>query len=79
MEFHLKKRPDKCLVCSLTYGLPQVFSKHPVINVKGIVEQIGQILINKKECKECTGWELGRTQEISDDLHTIPLVLFLNK
>jgi len=29
-EFHLKQRPGKCLACNLTYGLPQVFSRHGV-------------------------------------------------
>ena len=29
-EFQLKQRPGKCLACNLTYGLPNVFSRHPV-------------------------------------------------
>jgi len=36
-EFHLTQRPGKCLRCNLTYGLPDVFSRHPLINVKGLV------------------------------------------
>ena len=35
-ELRLTQRPGKCLACNLTYGLPQVFSRHPVINVQGI-------------------------------------------
>jgi hypothetical protein len=35
--FHLTERPGKCLSCSLTYGLPHVFSRHPVIGVAGLV------------------------------------------
>ena len=34
--FHLTERPGKCLSCSLTYGLPQVFTRHPLLAV-GIV------------------------------------------
>jgi hypothetical protein len=38
--FHLTERPGKCLSCSLTYGLPHVFSRHPVIGVAGLVRDI---------------------------------------
>jgi hypothetical protein len=68
--FQLKKRPDKCLVCSLTYGLPNVFMRHPVIDAKGIVSQI-ETLVGPD--LTCTGWSLGKTREISPDLHVIPL------
>lgn len=71
-EFHLSKRPDKCLRCNLTYGLPQVFSKHPVIDVKGVVEKLQQELNGKVNC---VSWSLGETQEISSDLHVIPLTV----
>ena len=27
----LLQRPGKCLACNLTYGLPQVFSRHPLL------------------------------------------------
>lgn len=72
MNFRLDRRPDKCLVCSLTYGLPNVFSRYPVIDVKGIVGRIQTLL---GPGLTCTGWRLGRTHEISPDLHTIPLTL----
>ncbi|MCP3901462.1 MAG: pancreas/duodenum homeobox protein 1 [Desulfobacteraceae bacterium] len=78
LEFHLIQRPDKCLVCNLTYGLPQVFSKHPIINIKEIVNQIEKILIEKEENKKCVAWELGRTNEISRELHVIPLVISIS-
>ncbi|MCK5542248.1 MAG: pancreas/duodenum homeobox protein 1 [Desulfobacterales bacterium] len=75
LAFHLTQRPGKCLVCNLTYGLPQVFSKHPIININGIVNKVQTLLIQKKEEKKCVGWELGRTQEVSRELHTIPLII----
>jgi hypothetical protein len=75
LEFHLIQRPDKCLVCNLTYGLPQVFSKHPIININEIVNQIEKILTDKKEDKKCGEWELGRTHEVSRELHIIPLLI----
>jgi hypothetical protein len=72
LEFHLTQRPGKCLACNLTYGLPTVFSKHPVINIKEIVKKIEPLL---KEDKKCTSWELGKTVEISRELHIIPLLI----
>ena len=38
--FELHQRAGRCLVCSLTYGLPQVFERHPIINLKGLVSDI---------------------------------------
>ena len=73
-EFHLKERPGKCLACNLTYGLPQVFSRHPVINVKGVVQAIDQLLEGKARCGE---WRLGRTHEVSRKLHIVPLAIKL--
>ena len=75
LEFNLIQRPGKCLVCNLTYGLPRVFSKHPIININEIVKKIETLLTQKKENKKCIGWELGRTHEISRELHIIPLVI----
>jgi len=73
-EFQLHQRPGKCLACNLTYGLPQVFKRHPVIDVNGLVEEIGKRLNGKFRCN---GWELGATRELSNDLHVIPLVISL--
>lgn len=72
LAFNLVKRPGKCLVCSLTYGLPNVFSRHPLINIKGMVKKI----------EEGTGiriksWRMGDTEEQSTALHTIPFYLNL--
>ncbi|WP_027178253.1 hypothetical protein [Maridesulfovibrio bastinii] len=70
-EFRLKQRPGKCLACNLTYGLPQVFSRHPVINVKGVVEDVCEILGKDSPAE----WNLGTTTELSRQLHAIPLVI----
>ena len=74
--FDLKQRPGKCLTCSLTYGLPHVFSRHPVINVKERVKQIEHLL---GEDAHCCDWQLGTTREVSSVLHTVPLTIFLKK
>jgi len=72
LAFNLHQRPGKCMVCSLTYGLPNVFSRHPLINIKGMVDQMVQKGIPVKD------WQLGDTQEDSSVLHTIPLYLNLD-
>ncbi|MDR0466687.1 MAG: pancreas/duodenum homeobox protein 1 [Deltaproteobacteria bacterium] len=68
--FELRQRPGKCLACNLTYGLPQVFERHPLINLKGLAGELGRL----------AGWDaqklnvqLGRTEESSPELHLIPL------
>jgi hypothetical protein len=75
-EFQLRQRPGKCLACNLTYGLPQVFKRHPVIDVGGLTAEIANRLDGKFQCGE---WELGATRELSRELHVIPLVLSLDK
>jgi hypothetical protein len=72
-EFKLLQRPGKCLVCSLTYGLPQVFSRHPVINMDGITDVVAGLVGS-----DSASWELGNTREISRDLHLIPLKITLS-
>ena len=76
LAFELRQRPGKCLACNLTYGLPQVFERHPIINLKGLVSDIASR----------AGWELddvwwriGTTESLSSALHRIPLVLIQNK
>lgn len=71
LAFNLTQRPDKCLVCSLTYGLPNVFSRHPLINIKGMMEKIEAHGIIVKN------WQLGQTEENSSSLHVIPLFIDL--
>ena len=75
-EFQLRQRPGKCLACNLTHGLPQVFKRHPVINVNGVVEEIGKRLNGKFQC---SGWKLGATRELSNELHVIPLIVSLEQ
>ena len=69
-QFELIRRPGKCLACNLTYGLPQVFTRHPIVNVKQIVSDIDNLLPGNVTCRE---WQLGQTREISSDLHILPL------
>jgi hypothetical protein len=78
LEFMLRltQRPGKCITCSLTYGLPEVFSRHPIININGLVQNIGALLNGKVRC---VGWKLGSTLEISKDVHAIPLDIFLER
>ena len=73
-ELHLTERPGKCLACNLTYGLPEVFSRHPLINIQGMVEKIEVMLDGQAKCLD---WKLGSTQTESDNLHTIPLTIYL--
>ena len=75
-EFQLEERPGKCLVCNLTYGLPEVFSRHPIINIKGLVSEIDQILAGQWKCAE---WQLGTTREVSRKLHILPLVITITR
>ena len=66
MELH--QRPGKCLMCSLTYGLPQVFRRHPIINAKGIAQGIAE-----KMGWAAFDWEIGPTHEDSPQMHWLPL------
>jgi hypothetical protein len=75
-RFDLHRRPGKCLVCNLTYGLPQVFLRHPIINIEKLVHGIENRLAGKATCSR---WELGETKEISSDLHVVPLTIFLDR
>jgi hypothetical protein len=72
--FNLIRRPGKCLACNLTYGLPQVFSRHPALDIEGLVQKFQQTMEQKAEI---THWQLGETREISRDLHVIPLKVFI--
>ena len=69
-EIRLTQRPGKCLACNLTYGLPQVFARHPVINVGGIADAVAQAV----GCGSAA-WQLGVTREMSRELHVIPLMI----
>ena len=70
--FELRQRPGKCLACNLTYGLPNVFARHPIINVQGLVAQIERLMDRNTRC---VSWKLGATQEISPRRHRVPLII----
>ena len=72
-EFQLEQRPGKCLACNLTYGLPEVFSRHPVINIAELVKGIMRLLSKHTDPVQ---WKIGATREISEKLHVIPLNIF---
>jgi len=76
MDLQLHQRPNRCLACNLTQGLPQVFSRHPVINVKGLVKDIESLL---GDTYRCPSWSLGYTEQQSRSLHVIPLKIVLEK
>jgi hypothetical protein len=73
-ELELQERPGKCLACNLTYGLPQVFSRHPVLNLNGVVLEIEKVLQGKARCRS---WSLGRTNPRTRTVHVIPFTLTL--
>ncbi|ACN15784.1 conserved hypothetical protein [Desulforapulum autotrophicum HRM2] len=74
-EFHLKQRPGKCLACNLTYGLPTVFSRHPIINLDRITSEINTLLDGTALC---TGWEVKNTVEVDRSLHLLPVIFSIN-
>ena len=71
LAFELRQRPGKCLKCSLTYGLPQVFKRHPVLNVATVARDVAGRLGWEGE----PGWDLGPTEEVDAETHVIPLRL----
>ena len=74
MELKLHERPGCCLACNLTQGLPQVFSRHPIINVAGIVADVDKLLADNASCKE---WSLGYTEQRQKEIHIIPINITL--
>ncbi|WP_210534557.1 hypothetical protein [Thermosulfurimonas marina] len=73
LELRLKARPGRCLACNLTWGLPEVFKRHPVLNLAGVV----QALEEKLNGFRVRSWGLGPTEEIDENLHRIPLIIYL--
>jgi hypothetical protein len=71
-DLELHRRPEKCLACNLTYGLPEVFQRHPIVDLKGLVGKLENRLAGKAQFET---WSLGATEEISMDLHRIPLTI----
>lgn len=76
MELQLLERPGRCLACNLTQGLPTVFSRHPVINIAGVVREIDKLLAGQARCLD---WSLGYTKQNSKGVHAIPLTITLEK
>ncbi len=72
LAFELHQRPEKCLVCSVTYGLPQVFKRHPLINTANIAKEVAKAL--GWDADACS-WDLGPTKENSAQLHCIDLII----
>ena len=77
LEFLLRltQRPGKCITCSLTHGLPEVFMRHPIINIKGLIQDIEERLDGTGRCVD---WKLGSTREMSNEIHGIPLIIMLD-
>ncbi len=71
-DIELHQRRGKCLACNLTYGLPTVFSRHPVIDLQGMVEQICGLLADHGRCRD---WKLGATRELDPRRHAIALTI----
>ena len=71
LAFELRQRPGKCLKCSLTYGLPQVFRRHPVLDVAGVARAVAERLGWDGE----PAWDLGPTEEVDAETHIIPFRL----
>lgn len=71
MAFELHQRQGKCLACNLTYGLPQVFQRHPILNVNGVAQTLAEANGWGKH-----HWTLGATEEHSRELHCIPFSIF---
>ena len=74
-ELLLKERPGKCLSCNLTYGMPEVFARHPIINMNGVVAEIERVIADRARCGE---WRLGHTRTVRNNLHVIPLTITLS-
>ncbi len=70
MELLLTERPGHCLACNLTQGLPTVFSRHPIININGLVKEIDELI---GEDFTCSDWSLGYTDQRQSSLHVIPV------
>lgn len=68
----LHERPGHCLACNLTQGLPEVFTRHPIIDIAGMVETVDEMLGTQGKTR---GWELRATQQKSQSLHLIPLII----
>ncbi len=71
MAFDLHQRPGRCLRCSLTYGLPNVFQRHPVLDVAGVAQALAQA-----KGWKAMHWDLGATEDHGKQLHCIPFTVY---
>lgn len=71
-DLELRQRPGRCLACNLTYGLPTVFERHPIINIQGVVDQLITLMNGQGDSAR---WELGRSREVTRQLHVVPLII----
>ncbi|GAB1409442.1 hypothetical protein MASR1M90_05960 [Desulfovibrionales bacterium] len=71
-HFELHQRPGMCLACNLTYGLPQVFARHPLLAVNALVATLGE-----RAGVQPGAWRLLPTKEVRRELHIIPLAIDL--
>ena len=74
-DFELRQRRGRCLACNLTYGLPQVFQRHPIIDAQGVVTRLCELMNGEGRCGQ---WQLGKAKEISRELHAVPLIIDLD-
>ncbi len=70
IDYELHVREGQCLACNLTSGLPNVLKRHPIIAASQTVEALAKT----------AGWqefsyEIGETNQLSEELHTIPLTI----
>jgi len=72
--FKLTERPGKCLACHLTYGLPEVFARHPLIGVADLVKEINRRL---GDLADSGDWRLEPTRTISRKIYGVPLTITL--
>ncbi|MBX6422481.1 hypothetical protein [Thermosulfurimonas sp. F29] len=75
LELRLKARPGQCLACNLTWGLPEVFKRHPALNLSGVVKALEDLLPDGLRVAD---WDLGPTEEVHEELHVIPLIVRLS-
>ncbi len=74
LVFELKERAGKCMACSLTYGLPPVFERHPVINMAGMMKEIDKALSPDWRVSQ---WQLGTTTTMAPKVNIIPVTVEL--
>ncbi len=70
LNYELHGRPNKCLACNLTTGLPNVFMRHPTI----ATQKTADIIAEKMQWGKNT-FEIAATKQISTALHIIPLTI----